>query len=199
MLRTVLRGMLSPGQEIHRCSAAPTGPRRGGRWWPEILDHRGQWMSELQLQVRFGTRMRDAAVHSDATPKTMCLGVVGLCWYLTWSQTSPQLSGTPELLCCLYATKPFTLGVLTNSGGCQSYKPVVPALGTCCKPRVGGWCWLKLHPSKEHVPGANPPQEHVWASLEKSKLGQCSQGGEHRPKPLLPPWPDAVVDVGSVP
>lgn len=155
----MLQGMCSPGQDSQRCSAAPAGLRSGpvlqgsgGRWWAEISsDHHGRQISELQPQVCFGVWIWGAAVHSNVVQKTECYGVSGLCLHLNQctkqGQTSPQLSDTPEPLGCLHATEPFTLGVLRTScdpsahaGGCQSSKPVVPALRTCCKPNIGGWC-----------------------------------------------------------
>lgn len=200
----MLQGMLSPRRESQRCSAAPAGLRRGpvawsssGRWWAEISwDHPSQWISELQPQVRFGRWMWDAAACSH-TPETGCYSVAGLCLHLNQctkqGQTSPQLSGTPELLGCLHATKLFTPGVLRTSCdppqahkvGCQSSKRLVPASGTRCKPSVGWRMVPGVAPSIQGaVPGANPPQEHAQASLEKSKLGRCSRRGEMWPHTL---------------
>lgn len=157
----MLQGMLSPRRESQRCSAAPAGLRRGpvawsssGRWWAEISwDHPGQWISELQPQVRFGRWMWDAAVCSH-TPKTGCYSVAGLCLHLNQctkqGQTSPQLSGTPELLGCLHATKPFTPGVLRTSCDAppKPTKWAARAASVLSQPRGhaaspvldGGWC-----------------------------------------------------------
>lgn len=138
----------------------------------------------------FWARIRDASMRSDATAKTGCCSVAGLCLHLNQCTKQDQTSR------CLCVTKHFTLGVLRAS--CDPPQPMREQQACCPSPgdMLQAQRW-RMVPGvvpciQGAVPGANFHQEHAQASLEKSKLGQCSRGASCGPTPPLAPWPDAV-------